>query len=94
MFPFILPSSTVPNSSLTVWDAPSSHLTLMVMFWAAAIFVPLILLYTFWSYRALWGKVTVKQIQEKRQCGTSLGYWVRCWRWHWALSMSCGWKQN
>ncbi|WP_260294467.1 cytochrome d ubiquinol oxidase subunit II [Sedimenticola hydrogenitrophicus] len=64
MFPFILPSSTVPNSSLTVWDAPSSHLTLMVMFWAAAIFVPLILLYTFWSYRALWGKVTVKQIQE------------------------------
>ncbi|WP_275099533.1 cytochrome d ubiquinol oxidase subunit II [Sedimenticola hydrogenitrophicus] len=64
MFPFILPSSTVPNSSLTVWDAPSSHLTLMVMFWAAALFVPLILMYTLWSYRAMWGKVTVKQIQE------------------------------
>ena len=64
MFPFIMPSNTAPNSSLTVWDAPSSHLTLTIMFWAAMIFVPIILMYTTWTYRAMWGTVTVKQIQE------------------------------
>jgi len=63
MFPFVMPSSSFPNSSLTVWDAPSSHLTLTVMFWAAVIFVPIILAYTAWTYRAMWGKVTVEQIQ-------------------------------
>lgn len=64
MFPFIMPSSTAMNSSLTVWDAPSSHLTLTVMFWAAAIFVPLILAYTAWTYRAMWGRVTIRHIQD------------------------------
>ncbi len=64
MFPFVMPSSTQLNSGLTVWDAPSSHLTLTVMFWAAAIFVPIILLYTLWTYRAMWGRVTVRDIQK------------------------------
>ncbi|NVO22717.1 cytochrome d ubiquinol oxidase subunit II [Donghicola mangrovi] len=58
MFPFILPSSTEPNSSLTVWDASSSHLTLFVMLVATVIFMPLILMYTSWVYSVLWGKVT------------------------------------
>jgi len=63
MFPFVMPSSTALSSGLTVWDAPSSHLTLTVMFWAAAIFVPIILAYTTWTYRAMWGKVTVEHIR-------------------------------
>ncbi|TDL88105.1 cytochrome d ubiquinol oxidase subunit II [Meridianimarinicoccus aquatilis] len=58
MFPFILPSTVDPTSSLTVWDASSSHLTLFVMLVATAIFMPLILLYTAWVYKVLWGKVT------------------------------------
>lgn len=58
MFPFILPSSTDPRSSLTVWDASSSHLTLFVMLVVTLIFMPLILAYTAWVYRVLWGKVT------------------------------------
>ena len=58
MFPFILPSSTDPNSSLTVWDSSSSQMTLFVMLVAALIFVPIILLYTAWVYKVLWGKVT------------------------------------
>lgn len=65
MFPFILPSSTSPNSSLTVWDAPSSHLTLTVMFWAVVIFLPLVLGYTVWCYSRMWGKVTVEEIQTR-----------------------------
>lgn len=62
LFPFILPSSTNPGSSLTVWDAPSSHLTLTVMFWATAIFLPLVIAYTIWTYYQMWGTVTVEQI--------------------------------
>ncbi|MHC0054753.1 cytochrome d ubiquinol oxidase subunit II [Actibacterium sp. D379-3] len=58
MFPFILPSSIAPAASLTVWDSSSSHLTLFVMLVSAAIFVPLILVYTAWVYKVLWGKVT------------------------------------
>lgn len=64
MFPFIMPSSTQPGSSLTLWDAASSHLTLTVMFWAVVIFLPIVLLYTIWTYRAMWGRVSVEQIQE------------------------------
>lgn len=64
IFPFVMPSNSVPNSSLTLWDAPSSHLTLTVMFWAAVIFVPIILAYTTWTYRVMWGRVTVEHIRE------------------------------
>lgn len=64
LFPFIMPSSTDLVSSLTVWDAASSHLTLTVMFWAVVIFLPIVLLYTIWCYVQMWGKVSVKQIEE------------------------------
>ncbi len=58
MFPFILPSTVDPNSSLTVWDASSSHQTLFIMLVCVVIFMPLILAYTSWVYKVLWGKVT------------------------------------
>ena len=58
MFPFILPSTVNPDSSLTVWDASSSHQTLFVMLVSTAIFMPLILFYTAWVYKVLWGKVS------------------------------------
>ncbi len=58
MFPFILPSTVDPNSSLSVWDASSSHQTLFIMLVVTAIFMPLIIAYTSWVYKVLWGKVT------------------------------------
>lgn len=64
MFPFILPSSTEPNSSLTVWDASSSHLTLFVMLVVGLIFLPIIMAYTAWVYRVLWGKVTPEDVED------------------------------
>ncbi|WP_293606226.1 cytochrome d ubiquinol oxidase subunit II [Polaromonas sp. UBA4122] len=64
MFPFIMPSSTLPAASLTVWDSVSSHLTLGIMFWATVIFMPLIIVYTSWAYRVMRGKVTAAHIQE------------------------------
>ncbi len=65
MFPFILPSSVDANSSLTVWDSSSSHMTLFIMLVAAAIFVPIIIAYTSWVYHVMWGKVDEKAIREE-----------------------------
>lgn len=67
MFPFILPSSKDPNSSLTVWDSSSSHQTLFVMLVMALIFMPLILAYTAWVYKVLWGKVIEADVTENSQ---------------------------
>lgn len=64
MFPFIMPSSSNPRSSLTLWDATSSHLTLNVMFIAAAVFVPIIIAYTAWNYYKMWRVVTVSEIEN------------------------------
>lgn len=57
LFPFVMPSRTVLNSSLTLWDATSSHLTLTIMLGAVAIFLPIVLGYTAWCYVRMWGKV-------------------------------------
>lgn len=62
MFPFIMPSSTDPRSSLTVYDAVSSPLTLGLMLGATVIFLPLIAMYTSWAYKVMWGKVTTEFI--------------------------------
>ena len=56
LFPFILPSSKDLSSSLTVFDATSSHLTLQVMFIVTCIFVPIALSYTTWAYVKMWHK--------------------------------------
>jgi cytochrome d ubiquinol oxidase subunit II len=63
MFPFVMPSSSVPNHSLTVWDSVSSHLTLGLMFWAALILVPITVLYTGWAYKVMGGKVTAAYVR-------------------------------
>lgn len=64
MFPFILPSSVQPEASLTVWDASSSHRTLFNMLVATLIFLPIILVYTAWVYKVLWGKVDEETIER------------------------------
>jgi cytochrome d ubiquinol oxidase subunit II len=65
MFPFILPSSLDPRSSLTVWDASSSHMTLFIMLVVTLIFLPIIFLYTAWVYRVLWGKIDADTVNDK-----------------------------
>lgn len=64
MFPFIMPSSTVPGTSLTMWDATSSLLTLKTMTFAAMIFVPIILLYTSWCYWKMFGRITKEHVES------------------------------
>lgn len=62
MFPFILPSSIDPQSSLTVWNASSSHLTLFVMLIVTAVFLPLVLLYTAWAYKVMFGRISEEEV--------------------------------
>jgi cytochrome bd ubiquinol oxidase subunit II len=64
MFPFVMPSSSDPRSSLTVWDAVSSHRTLAIMFWVVVIMLPIVLAYTTWVYRVVRGKVTAAYVRD------------------------------
>lgn len=64
LFPFILPSNSNPNSSLTVWDATSSEHTLFLMLIAAIVFTPIVLIYTSWVYKIMRGKLTTAKIEE------------------------------
>ncbi len=64
MFPFILPSSLDPRASLTVWDSSSSHMTLFIMLVVTTIFIPIIVAYTSWVYKVLWGKVDGQAIAD------------------------------
>jgi len=59
LFPFLMPSITNPNSSLTVWDASSSHLTLFIIFIATIVFLPIVITYTAWVFHVMRGKVHV-----------------------------------
>ena len=64
MFPFIMPSSTDPRSSLTIWDCTSSQLTLEVMLFVTLLLLPLVLIYTGWAYRTMSGKLNAEYIRK------------------------------
>ncbi len=64
MFPFVMPSSSMPVSSLTLWDATSSEHTLFLMLIVALIFTPIVLIYTSWVYKIMNGKLTTAKIEE------------------------------
>jgi cytochrome d ubiquinol oxidase subunit II len=64
LFPFLLPSSSAPDSSLTAWDASSTATTLMTMLIVTAIFLPIIAAYTTWIHRVMGGRLTASQVDE------------------------------
>lgn len=64
LFPFILPSSLDPGSSLTVWDASSSRLTLFMLLAAGVVLMPIVLIYTTWVIRIMRGRVTEAYVRE------------------------------
>lgn len=63
MFPFILPSSIDAHSSLTVWNASSTHKTLGIMLFVTLVFLPIVLAYTAWAYRVMFGRVTSDDVR-------------------------------
>ncbi|WP_421271750.1 cytochrome d ubiquinol oxidase subunit II [Aeromonas taiwanensis] len=69
LFPFVLPSSLDPASSLTLWDGTSSERTLFIMLGIVAVLMPVNIGYTLWVYRVVRGKVSTEQV---RQHGHSL----------------------
>jgi cytochrome bd ubiquinol oxidase subunit II len=64
LFPFLMPSSTNPGDSLTIWDASSSAKTLNIMLIAVIVFLPIVLAYTGWVYRVLRGQITLEAIRR------------------------------
>lgn len=64
MFPFVMPSSLMPDVSLTMWDSTSSQLTLMIMFCVVAVFLPIVLFYTIWSYIKMFGRLNKNYIEK------------------------------
>ncbi len=64
MFPFLMPSSSVPAASLTVWDATSSYKTLEIMFYVACIFVPVVLSYTAYGFWVMRGRIKQSDLNQ------------------------------
>jgi len=64
LFPFVMPSSTDIDNSLTISNASSTELTLQIMSWAALIFLPMVLLYQGWTYWIFRKRVTRAVIEK------------------------------
>ncbi|MHB1302577.1 MAG: cytochrome d ubiquinol oxidase subunit II [Acidiphilium sp.] len=62
MFPFLMPSTTDPSQSLTVWNASGSAYNLGWMLVFALVFVPAIVIYTSWAFRVMRGKVKAETV--------------------------------
>jgi len=65
LFPFLLPSSTHPEASLTVWDASSSALTLFIMLIVVLVFLPVVLIYTGAVMRLMRGRVHLVDVERR-----------------------------
>ena len=63
-YPFLLPSSLMPEASLTIFDASASHFTLWIMLLISAVFLPIIIAYTSWVYSVMRGKVTTESVND------------------------------
>jgi len=64
LFPFLLPSASAPDSSLTVWDASSTGTTLATMLIVTLAILPVVVLYTLWIHRTMRGRVRAEHIDE------------------------------
>lgn len=64
LFPFLMPSSSHPEQSLTLWNSVSSERTLLWMTGWTVVFMPLILWYTSWAFWVMRGKVDTQKIED------------------------------
>ncbi|WP_194947880.1 cytochrome d ubiquinol oxidase subunit II [Actinomyces trachealis] len=62
MAPNVMRSSINPAYSLTIKQAASADVTLMIMAVAAVIFVPVVLAYTVWGYKVFSARITAEKI--------------------------------
>ena len=87
LFPFLMPSSTNPNMSLTMWDATSSELTLGIMTFVAAVFVPIILCYTLWCFYKMWGTCGREAHRNQQQFPVRIRGVITMWYFAWILGV-------
>lgn len=64
LFPFLMPSSIDPHSSLTIWDASSSKSTLGMMMLAVVVLLPIVMAYTAWVFHVLRGRVNLDDVRH------------------------------
>lgn len=64
LFPFLMPSSTNPAQSLTVWNSTSSQYALNSMLYVASILLLVILAYKIFAFRTLWSKKSTITTQD------------------------------
>jgi len=64
LFPFLMPSSTEPSQSLTIWNSVSSQTTLLWATGFAVVFVPLVIWYTSWAFWVMRGEVDARAIEH------------------------------
>lgn len=72
MFPFIVPSSSQPSHSLTIWDSAGTAPSLQMIILFALVFLPIIAIYTFWVYKKLWGTVRTEDMIEAKGDNSNL----------------------
>ena len=64
VYPTVLPSTVDPAYDLTVHNASSQTYTLGVMAVVTAVFIPLVLAYSCWSYWVFRRRISVQHIPE------------------------------
>jgi cytochrome d ubiquinol oxidase subunit II len=65
LFPFLLPSSTHREASLTVWDSSSSARTLFITLIAVLALLPAVLIYTSIALRVMRGRVHLADVERR-----------------------------
>lgn len=67
IFPFLMPSSTNPSQSLTVWNSTSTQYALNIMLYVASILFVVIFFYKLFAFRTIWAKkrtITETDLEE------------------------------
>jgi len=59
LFPFIMPSSTNPNESITIWNAVSGQYGLNVMLYIGVVLLLIVLAYKIFAYHTIWSEQKV-----------------------------------
>ncbi|KAA0916491.1 cytochrome d ubiquinol oxidase subunit II [Dietzia sp. ANT_WB102] len=62
LFPDVMPTTLADGVGLTIENASSSHYTLVVMTWAAALLTPVVVLYQGWTYWVFRRRISLEQI--------------------------------
>jgi cytochrome bd ubiquinol oxidase subunit II len=62
LYPDVMPSSTDPAFSLNTTNASSTHYTLVVMTWVAAVLTPVVVLYQSWTYWVFRRRISARHI--------------------------------